>query len=325
MPLTQAEISSVYRVLLGREPSASDLDWSMKLSSVSELRQLALTSAEFRDIIAPLLESRPEQPGETRLPLDLPPQRVDWQGDAGSQARLIDHVMRTWTLLGTDRPHWSVLSSEDFLPEKIAGHQSAFYASGSTDADLIVRALARHGLEPAMFARLVEYGCGVGRVTPHLARHFAEVLAIDISESHIAMAADAVRQAGSQNVRFELARPPVFGMTDTFDLWFSYIVLQHNPPPVIAQLLQRALSLLAPGGLAIFQVPTFASGYTFDLHRYLAAPSDTGTIEVHCLPQPVVFQIARRCGCVPLEVREDNGMGPPSHWLSNTFIFQKPA
>ena len=126
MPLTLAEISSVYRVLLGREPSASDLDWGMELSSVSELRQLALTSAEFRDIIAPLLGSRPEQPGETRLPLDLPPQRVDWQGEAATQARLIDHVMRTWTLLGKDRPHWSVLSSEDFLPEKIADHQSAF-------------------------------------------------------------------------------------------------------------------------------------------------------------------------------------------------------
>ncbi len=325
MPLTQAEISSVYRVLLGREPSASDLEWGMKLSSVTELRQLALTSAEFRDIMVPLLGSGPEQPGETRLPLDLPPQRVDWQGDAGSQARLIDHVMRTWTLLGMDRPHWSVLSSDDFLPEKIAGHQNAFYASGATDADLIVRALARHAMEPAMFPRIVEYGCGVGRVTPHLARHFAEVLAIDISESHMAMAADAVRQAGAENVRFELARPPVFGMNDTFDLWFSYIVLQHNPPPVIAQVLQRALSLLAPGGVAIFQVPTFASGYVFDLGRYLAAPSDTGTIEVHCLPQPVVFQIARRCGCVPLEVREDTGMGPPSHWLSNTFIFQKPA
>lgn len=52
-----------------------------------------------------------------------------------------------------------------------------------------------------------------------------------------------------------LKRPPVLGMADSFDLWFSYIVLQHNPRSAIAQILQRALSLLAPGGLAILQLP----------------------------------------------------------------------
>ncbi len=88
--------------------------------------------------------------------------------------------------------------------------------------------------------------------------------------------------------------------------------------------LRKALSMLAPGGIAIFQVPTYATGYKFNLASCLAAPTNTGTIEVHCLPQPVVFQIAAEAGCVPLEVREDTAMGPPSHWLSNTFMFAKP-
>ncbi len=325
MPITKDEIAWVYRLILGREAAAEEAERWTGLESVEELRRLALESAEFRDLIGRQGAESPPAPAEPRLTVDLPPASVQWQADPATQDRLLDHVTRTWTALGHDKPHWSVLSSDQFLPEKIEEHRRSFYASGAGDAMRIVRALERHGRTPAMHPRIVEYGCGVGRVAPHLARHFSQVTAIDISESHMAMAAEAVREAGVANVRFELARAPTFGMTEPFDLWFSYIVLQHNPPPVIAMVLQRALSMLAPGGIAMFQVPTFASNYGFDLARYLAAPTETGTIEVHCLPQSVVFGIAHRCGCVPLEVREDTAMGPPSHWLSNTFIFHKPA
>ena len=227
-------------------------------------------------------------------------------------------------MLGLEKPHWSVLSSDAFLPESIEQSRHSFYASGAHDATRVVMALERHGHTPGMHPRVVEYGCGVGRVSVHLASRFRFLTAIDISESHLALAAETARDTKVANVRFELARAPNFGMTEPFDLWFSHIVLQHNPPPVIALLLRRALSMLAPGGIAMFQLPTYTTGYGFDVARYLSAPTATGTIEVHCLPQSVVFEIAADCGCVPLEVREDNAMGPPSHWISNFFIFAKP-
>jgi 2-polyprenyl-3-methyl-5-hydroxy-6-metoxy-1,4-benzoquinol methylase len=227
--------------------------------------------------------------------------------------------------LGHEKPHWSVLSSDQFLPEKIEENRRRFYESGIDDAKRILSALERHGRDAIDHPRVVEYGCGVGRVTPHLATAFREVTAIDISASHLAMAEETAHAAGTRNARFRLARAPEFGMTGPFDLWFSYIVLQHNPPPVIAMILRRALSMLAPGGIAIFQVPSFAMGYQYDVARYLANPTSTGTIEVHCLPQPVVYRLAREAGCELLEVREDGAMGPHHNWLSNSYIFAKPA
>ncbi len=262
---------------------------------------------------------------QERLTHLLPPSHVEWDVPEQAMAGLIDHVTQTWTALGNDKPHWSVLSSDQFLPEQIEQHRRNFYESGSNDAKLILAALARHGRDAASHPRIVEYGCGVGRVTPYLATVFREVTAIDISSSHIAMAEEATLAAGARNARFRLARAPHFGMEEPFDLWFSYIVLQHNPPPLIAMVLRRALAMLAPGGIAIFQVPTFAMGYKFSLAQYLANPTSTGTIEVHCLPQPVVFQLAHDAGCVPLEIREDSAMGRHRSWLSNTFIFAKPA
>lgn len=322
MPVLPADVSSAYRWLLGREPAPEEVKLWLPVESVAELRRLFLDSAEFRAIMARFRGSTAES--GARLPLSLPPSRIDWQSDPETETILLQHVTRTWTMLGHDRPHWSVLSADAFLPERIEDNADWFYASGADDAKRILSALARHGLAPDDIKQVVEYGCGVGRVTPYLAEAFKSVTACDISESHLGLAREAVERGGHTNVRFILARAPEFGLTDAFDLWFSYIVLQHNPPPVIAMILRRAFRMLAPGGIAMFQVPTYASDYRFATQDYLANPTDAGTIEVHCLPQSVVFQLAHETGCVPLEVREDDAMGPPSAWLSNTFIVRKP-
>ena len=323
MPVSADEISWVYRLMLGREPASSELDTWYSVASVDELRRLCLDSAEFRGVMS-RVGITPASAPAPRLSQDLAPASVDWQTDPHTEATLLDHVTRTWTALGRERPHWSVLSSDAFLPEHIEANERAFYASGAGDVRRIASVLKRHGRTPGDLPRMVEYGCGVGRVTPHLAESFASVTACDISESHLGMARETVARSGRGNVRFALARAPDFGLHEPFDLWFSYIVLQHNPPPVMAMVLRRALAMLAPGGMAIFQVPTYALGYHFALQSYLAKPTETGTIEVHCLPQSVVFQLVHEAGCVPLEVREDTAMGPPSAWLSNNFVVHKP-
>jgi hypothetical protein len=112
-------------------------------------------------------------------------------------------------------------------------------------------------------------------------------------------------------------------MTAPFELWFSRIVLQHNPPPIAAMILRRALGLLAPGGLAVFQVPTHAIGYRFRVAEYVNGLGQPGGIEMHVLPQPVVFDIVRDCACEPREVLEDFSAGPSGSWNSTTFVVRK--
>jgi hypothetical protein len=81
---------------------------------------------------------------------------------------------------------------------------------------------------------------------------------------------------------------------------------------------------LAPGGVALFQLPTYLAGYRFDRASYLLAPP-ADPIEIHLLPQPVIFALARAAGCDVLEVREDASIWPPSSVISNVFLFRKPA
>ena len=104
-----------------------------------------------------------------------------------------------------------------------------------------------------------------------------------------------------------------------FDLVLSRIVLQHNPPPDMAALLSGLLRALAPGGVAIVQIPTFIQGQSFSATHYLA--NEQPQMEMNFLPQPVIYRLIDEAGCRLIEVREDGAAGDNA--LSHTFVAQK--
>jgi hypothetical protein len=46
---------------------------------------------------------------------------------------------------------------------------------------------------------------------------------------------------------------------------------------------------------------------------------------MHCLPQEAVFSLIAHENCKILEVREDDWVGDPGRWISNTFAVTRPA
>ncbi|MGH7093257.1 MAG: hypothetical protein ACREFB_06960, partial [Stellaceae bacterium] len=106
-----------------------------------------------------------------------------------------------------------------------------------------------------------------------------------------------------------------------FDVLVSTIVLQHNPPPIAALMLDAALRKLRPGGVALFQVPTYGPRYRFVAEDYLAHLGEG--MEMHVLPQHAIFEIFERTGCRLLECREDAAVGNHEGFVSNTFFVRK--
>jgi SAM-dependent methyltransferase len=296
----------------------------------ASLRQQRLTET-IGPLFDKLLDTRKTGgEGAARKPRPEPPisasSEVEWQVDESTAVALMAHIGRTWTLLGRERPHWSVLTHDHYVPEKIDQTRDAFFQSGAEDRDLLVAALRRFNFEPAAFASAFEFGCGVGRVTPFLARTFSQVTACDVSTSHLAIAQEVLDGERIDNARLRLANVRDFGMVDGFDLWFSRLVLQHNPPPVIAMVLQRALSLLNPGGIAYFQVPTHASDYHFGVADYIMdishAGGRAGKMEMHLLPKSVILELAEQSGCEVLDIGEDGSTGI-SDWVSSVVTLRK--
>ncbi len=304
-----AQIGTAARLLLGRAASPAEAaQWATIPPDLLRERLMA-TEAFAAALPADAVRMRDEPPGP-----------VEWAATPDAAAALLARVQAHWNRLGEERPHWSVATQAEFLPDHIASHREAFAATGMKDVAQLLATLARHGLHPGDLPRAVDFGCGVGRMTGPMTKLFAAVTGCDISPSHLMLA----RAACGRLARFSLVNAVDFGMAAPFDLWFSTRTLQHNPPPVIALILRRAFALLAPGGVAVFQLPTARVEYVYRMEAALAAPDSAEDLPIHVLPQSAVFALAHEAGCVALEVLEDSVIWPPTICRSNSFVIRKP-
>ena len=129
----------------------------------------------------------------------------------------------------------------------------SFESSGQHDAD---RILAR-----APGARKVlNIGCGIGRVEKHLAPHVAELWGVDISGEMIAQAKHRLAEFSNVHLReLELGEFLSTFSAGSFDLVFSLLVLQHMDREDAFLYLQDAHRVLRPGGTLFVQFPNLLS------------------------------------------------------------------
>lgn len=314
------DVRAAYRLILGREPE-----------NEAVLERHLASGADFIDLGARFLNSeeykRRGSPGlQDRLTLAPAPLPIEDVAAPAALAAMLDRVGGYWATIGQAAPHWSVLTQNRFRPETIAETRGVFYATGAADRALVRDTLTRHGMDAGRMPRLVEFGCGVGRATLHLAGLFPNIVGCDVSQPHLDLAEqEAMARAikGIDWYRSTIAAPLPEG---GWDCWFSRLVLQHNPPPVMAHLLRLAFAGLRPGGCAIFQLPTYHVEYRFSVADYLAR-RDAPDMEMHVLPQASVFALAAAAGLEVLEVREDTHLvtSNPMLWVSNLFVLRRPV
>jgi SAM-dependent methyltransferase len=316
--LSAEDVSTIYRALLDRDPSQSEIEHQRAdCATVLELRRALLRSGEFQAHIVP--QGRPH---------DWPPIRIDVDVDVSDDQlhQMIERIERKFHYLGETEPHWSVLSIDRFRTENLdEAREDEFFESGSGDLKLLRAGAARCGIDLDEFKTCFELGCGLGRTTRWLATQFEHVFGADISASHLTLARAAMNRFGVNNVTLlHVNTINALKGIPPFDVFLSVIVLQHNPPPVIAHLLRTVFGKLNPGGLAYFQVLTHHTDYRFDAAEYLASEITLGHAEMHFMPQPAIFRIAEEAGCWPLEVREDSGEGNTNN-LSQRFLLRKKS
>jgi len=158
--------------------------------------------------------------------------------------------------------------------------------------------------------KVLEIGCGAGRVTRALAQIFGEVHGIDVSGEMVKLARQALapfpNAYAHQNNGYDLT--VLNG--HTFDFAFSTIVFQHIPSrEVIENYVREVHRLLRPGALFKFQV----QGAT----EMNSEPGDTW-LGVPWSEQQAI-ELAERCGFEP---RYRHGAGDQYFWL---WFFKKPA
>ena len=132
--------------------------------------------------------------------------------------------------------------------------EDAFYETGRVEIQKIINEIDEIAPELPRESAL-DFGCGLGRLTFSLAKHFNCVTGVDISEKMLEQA-KANRNLPSNlsfilNTRSDLRQLE----NDQFDLSLSLIVLQHIPRKYMEAYLSEFIRITRPGGIIVFQIP----------------------------------------------------------------------
>ena len=245
----------------------------------------------------------------------------------------LKELQRQWDILGKEDPLWAIITWDEKRGNK--WDLAEFFSTGAQEISEVMEYLSRLHLDCPR-QRALDFGCGVGRLTRPLASYFAKVTGIDIAPSMIAKAQALDPEHRCEfilNERADLSMFPDSG----FDFIYSNIVLQHMRPDYSTAYIREFCRVLAPGGVAIFQLPSkdkppVKHSSWKDLvrpliptpllhwyrHRYRGlppvepstAPARPRMEMMYTVPKAQILDLIERSGCRLVDAIENAASGP---------------
>jgi SAM-dependent methyltransferase len=237
-------------------------------------------------------------------------------------------VAQDWERLARSDPLWAVYVA----PGKRRGgwDREEFLATGRREVDRVVH--RARALAPQLGSTVaLDFGCGAGRLSAALRRHFDHVVGVDASPSMLATARDLV--GDDPRLRLVQNAAPHLGAvrTGSVDLAYSSLVLQHLPRPAALRFLAELLRITKPDGCVAVQVVSRPDWSVRGVAARVLPARVVGVVQRRLLgypaamlmtalpPATVVAQVERVGGRV-LGVEEDRSYG--SHWHATRWYMQ---
>jgi SAM-dependent methyltransferase len=206
-----------------------------------------------------------------------------------------DHLKRTWDRLGLLCPFFSVLTQPKYhralMTEKSI---QDFYATGQDHIVLVQSLLLEHGAT-LVGKRVLDFGCGVGRMTKAAIEIGADtVCGVDISDRHLSIAKQYVPTA--QFVLIDMPDTLPVRVATKVDIVYSFLVFQHIRPLLMMSYLYVLLHTLDTKGVAVLHIP-------HEIHNQ-EIPYDNVRMfaEIHALPEYAILNCFEECDCVILQI-----------------------
>lgn len=227
--------------------------------------------------------------------------RRDAIGGERANDEALNLVAETWEALARSDPLWAVLSH----PDKRARQWNIddFLRTGEEFVGFVLGRAEASGLSIRR-GLAVDFGCGVGRLTGAMGRHFRQVVGIDVSETMVRIARDLHRD--KPNVRFKLNRRADLRLIASrkADFVCSHITLQHLRPALAETYIRELFRIVRPGGCVYFQ-----------MHSHLLAaeplPPEACRVEISVRSAPAILNPGSH-GFITVAVRNVS----PLPWLS---------
>jgi|tagenome__1003787_1003787.scaffolds.fasta_scaffold20592097_2 SAM-dependent methyltransferase len=239
----------------------------------------------------------------------------------------LDRVRRDWERWGQQDPLFAVYTKPG--TESGGWDVTEFLASGQETVDDLVGQLTAAGVELPVGSAL-DFGCGVGRLTSALTRHFDDVHGVDISEPMVAEARELATRLDRQPTYHVNHQPNLRLFADgRFAFVLSIVVLQHMPQEIALGYVREFLRVLRPGGIAVFQIPEAHGAPERLLDERRLSPATRNrlvrvrarvlrkpTMEMHPIPAAAVLGAVERAGGRVRTVAPDGFAGRLYHSLT---------
>jgi SAM-dependent methyltransferase len=244
---------------------------------------------------------------------------------------------RDWEAWGDQNPYFAVLTDPKYWNVKLGGKAlEDFFASGERHVDHVyevIRSTIRQDFQPA---RVLDYGCGTGRLVVPFAARSQAVAGIDVSPSMLQHARENCTAFGATSARLlHLAEMDSLDVA-SFDLVHSVLVFQHIPVARGEALLRKLIGLIAEGGVGALQF-TFSAPRSV-LRRLLTPlrnrigllnglinlmrgrPFSTPLMQMNCYSMNRIFEILIELNCSKVYVEFANEHSPGGAML----YFERP-
>ena len=159
--------------------------------------------------------------------------------------------MSNWNAMANLDPLWAILSH----PEKKFGKwdPEEFFSTGDREAERVLCMCEANGVDIS-YGRVLDFGCGVGRMSRAFSRFFPSCVGIDVSDEMVDLAKKF--NADRPQCEFIASAAPVLPFADKrFDFVFSVLVLQHLPrKSMILGSIAEFIRVAKDNGVIVFQL-----------------------------------------------------------------------
>jgi SAM-dependent methyltransferase len=164
----------------------------------------------------------------------------------------IENTDRIWEKYGILDPYYGVLTDERFKRSNLNSAVLAeFFKSGEIYVDELFSFIKRTFNLTKNPNKILDFGCGVGRLVIPFSKHSEFVVGVDVSDSMLIEAKKNCALRSITNVTFARSNDVLSELTDKFDLINSTLVFQHIPVIRGEIIFKRLLDCLTIGGIGI--------------------------------------------------------------------------
>ena len=248
-----------------------------------------------------------------------------------------EKLRATWAELGAKDPLWAVVTWD----EKRGGkwQPQDFFQTGERDVARYHDLLKRVADCPAAFDHVLDFGCGVGRLSLAWSRRARQVTGVDLSPGMIAKGREFAKSAPNVELRLNEARDLRCFEAGRFDLVFSHICLQHVPWELTTRYLLEFARVCRSGGWVAFQLPSrplHALSSLADVRKKIVDSLPFGLnrayrnwrrgcpviFDMYCVPPENAIRAANQAGLTEIHREPDQSAGESIE--SFIYIFGKP-